>query len=67
MKLSRDYVIIALTIVVLYLLFMRPRTSFASKSWKFNSTRCAINNDCYSVGGRCMNNGVKGKFCAVYS
>jgi len=67
MKLSRDYVIIALVLVVLYLLFVSPRKSFARKSWHFNSTRCAINNDCSSVGGRCMNNGVKGKFCAVYS
>ena len=64
MKLSRDYVIIALALIVLYLLFMRPRTSFAR--WKFNSTRCITNTQC-SRGGKCMNNGVKGKFCATYS
>jgi hypothetical protein len=67
MKLSRDYLIIALSLVVLYLLFMSPKMSFASKSWNFTGKRCATNNECSSSGGRCMNNGVKGKFCATYS
>ena len=65
MKLSRDYLIIALALVVLYLLFMRPRKSFASKSWHFTNTRCVSDNVC--KGGKCVNNGVRGKFCATYS
>ena len=65
MKLSRDYLIIALSLVVLYLLFMSPQKSFAGKSWHFTGKRCITNRDC--AVGTCANNGVKGKFCATYS
>ena len=67
MKLSRDYLIAALVLVVLYLLFMSPQMSFAGKSWHFTGKRCVTNNECSSSGGKCMNNGLRGKFCATYS
>ena len=65
MKLSRNYLIAALALVVLYLLSMRPHKSFAGKSWRFTNKRCVSDNVC--GGGKCANNGIRGKFCATYS
>ena len=65
MKLSRDYLIAALVLIALYMMFMRPQMSFAGKIWHFTGKRCITNRDC--AVGTCANNGVRGKFCATYS
>lgn len=61
MKLKKDYLIVAWLLVALYLLFLRPKTSFKC-NFKVTSTRCANDNNCL-LNQKCMNNGVSGKFC----